>query len=231
MLTRHSDQTPAAQGECPHDEGGYFIVNGSEKVLIAQERINNNQIYIFKTPKNHFEAQIRSVSEKSIRPGLALYIRCYKTPPKGSNAAAGPVIRCQIPYVKKEIPIMIVFRALGFVPDRQILEHICYDFEDEQMLELLRPSLEEAFVIQDRNVALDYIGKRGATVGAEQSKRILWAQQTLRKEFLPHIGVEEHNDTNKVFFFGYMIHKLLLTHMGRRTIDDRYFPDFSNLII
>ena len=65
-------------------------------------------------------------------------------------------------------------------------------------------------------------GKRGATVGAEKSKRILWAQQVLRKEFLPHIGIDEHCETSKVFFFGYMIHKLLLTHLGRRQIDDRY---------
>jgi hypothetical protein len=43
-------------------------------VLIAQERINNNQIYIFRSPKGFFEAQIRSVTEKSTRPGLALYV-------------------------------------------------------------------------------------------------------------------------------------------------------------
>ncbi len=52
----------------------YFVINGSEKVLIAQERINNNQIYIFRSPKGFFEAQIRSVTEKSTRPGLALYV-------------------------------------------------------------------------------------------------------------------------------------------------------------
>ena len=46
----------------------------------------------------------------------------------------------------------IVFRALGFVADRDILEHICYDFKDKKMMEMLKPSLEEAFAIQDQNV-------------------------------------------------------------------------------
>lgn len=46
-----------------------------------------------------------------------------------------------------------MFRALGFVADKDILEHICYDFSDTQMMELLRPSLEEAFVIQNQQVA------------------------------------------------------------------------------
>jgi len=67
---------------------------------------------------------------------------------------------------------MIIFRALGVVPDRDILEHICYDFNDNQMLELLKPCIEEAFVIQSPAVALDFIGKRGTTVGVTKEKRI-----------------------------------------------------------
>lgn len=54
----------------------------------------------------------------------------------------------------QEIPVMIVFRALGFVSDHDILEHIIYDFEDPEMMEMVKPSLDEAFVIQvrfDRN--------------------------------------------------------------------------------
>lgn len=53
-----------------------------------------------------------------------------------------------LPYIKQEIPVMIVFRALGFVSDRDILEHIIYDFEDPEMMEMVKPSLDEAFVIQ-----------------------------------------------------------------------------------
>ena len=53
---------------------------------------------------------------------------------------------------------MVVFRALGFVADRDILEHIVYDFRDTEMIEMLKPSIEEAFVVQLQNVALDFIG-------------------------------------------------------------------------
>lgn len=74
--------------------------------------------------------------------------------------------------MKSDVPIIIVFRALGIVSDRNILEHICYDFNDAAMLEMLKPCIEEAFVIQDRDVALDYIGKRGNSIGSNKDKRI-----------------------------------------------------------
>lgn len=67
---------------------------------------------------------------------------------------------------------MVVFRALNIVPDKDILEHICYDFNDHQMLELLKPCIEEAFVIQEQHVALDFIAKRGQAVGALRDRRI-----------------------------------------------------------
>lgn len=69
------------------------------------------------------------------------------------QGSSGQYIRATLPYIRTDIPIIIVFRALGFVADKDILEHICYDFSDTQMMELLRPSLEEAFVIQNQQVA------------------------------------------------------------------------------
>ena len=71
------------------------------------------------------------------------------------QGSSGQYIRATLPYIRAEIPIIIVFRALGFVADKDILEHICYDFSDTQMMELLRPSLEEAFVIQNQQVNLN----------------------------------------------------------------------------
>ena len=43
---------------------------------------------------------------------------------------------------------MIVFRALGFVADRDILEHIVYDFDDPEMMEMV------SFVKLDIQLAL-----------------------------------------------------------------------------
>jgi DNA-directed RNA polymerase II subunit RPB2 len=87
--------------------------------------------------------------------------------------------------------------------------------------EALRPSLEEAYTIQDKEKALDYIGKRGAAPGVVAAQRIEYARSLLRKEFLPHIGTGEHCETKKAYFLGYMVHKLLLTHLKRRPEDDR----------
>jgi DNA-directed RNA polymerase beta subunit len=52
----------------------------------------------------------------------------------------------------QDIPIVIVFRALDLVADHRILDHIVHDFNDKQMLEMLRPCLEEASPIQSKNV-------------------------------------------------------------------------------
>ena len=63
-------------------------------------------------------------------------------------------MKATIPYIKADIPIWVVFRALGVISDRDILEHICYDMQDIQMLEMLKPCIDDCFVIQDREVSL-----------------------------------------------------------------------------
>ena len=49
-------------------------------------------------------------------------------------------------------------------------------------------------------VALDYIGKRGATVGVTREKRIQYAREILQREMLPHVGIVGNNETKKVTF-------------------------------
>ncbi|KAA8519806.1 hypothetical protein F0562_014104 [Nyssa sinensis] len=136
---------------------------------------------------------------------------------KGSS---GQYIQATLPYIRTEIPIIIVFRALGFVADKDKLEHICYDFSDTQMMELLRPSLEEAFVIQNQQ-HWTTLENEGATVGVTREKRIKYAKEILQKEMLPHVGVGEYCETKKAYYFGYVIHHLLLCALGLRAVDDR----------
>uniref|UniRef100_H2Y4I8 DNA-directed RNA polymerase subunit beta n=1 Tax=Ciona savignyi TaxID=51511 RepID=H2Y4I8_CIOSA len=253
LLSGLTDRDLTELNECPLDPGGYFIINGSEKVLIAQEKMATNTVYVFKKKdsKYAFTSEIRSSLENSSRPTSSMWVNmlarggqviygrntfCTKDRYLGiqSNpliSAIGQRITAIIPYIRQEIPIIIVFRALGFVSDRDILEHIIYDFDDPEMMEMVnlcvaektsvKPSLDEAFVIQEQNVALNFIGSRGAKPGVTKEKRIKYAREILQKEMLPHVGISDFCETKKAYFLGYMVHRLLSAALGRRELDDR----------
>lgn len=80
-------------------------------------------------------------------------------------------MKATIPYIKVDIPIWVVFRALGVISDRDILEHICYDMQDAQMLEMLKPCIDDGFVIQDREVRA--LGYERLTMSSSVTYRLL----------------------------------------------------------
>ncbi|THY99384.1 beta and beta-prime subunits of DNA dependent RNA-polymerase [Aureobasidium pullulans] len=221
-LRNRSEQELYAFQECPYDQGGYFIINGSEKVLIAQERSAANIVQVFKkkgspTP---IVAEIRSATEKGTRLLSSMQLKLYQKGEQKKGGILTGTIKATLPYIKADIPIVIVFRALGIVSDMQILDCICYDANDTQLREMIKPCLEEAFVVQDRENALDFIGKRGNQVGGKE-KRIRYARDILQKEFLPHISQREGSETRKAFFLGYMINRMCQVMLGRCDEDDR----------
>ena len=222
VLSDKDDAQLADLGECIYDQGGYFVINGSEKVIVASERMSNNHVYAFKKKqpsKFSWVIETRSQVENSTRPTSTLYIQMYHK--GGRNVIDGNQIRSTLPYIRTDIPVVIIFRALGFVADRDIIEHVVYDLTDGEMMDLFRPSLEEAFVIQRQDVALDFIGRRGSAKDVTKNDRIRYASGILQKEVLPHVGTEEHCETKKGFFLGYAVHKLLMCKLGRADEDDR----------
>lgn len=94
-----------------------------------------------------------------------------------SRGARGPTglgqtIVVNVPYIRSDIPILVLFRALGFVADKDILEHIVYNFEDVEMMEALRPSIEEAFPVQDQNVSIALVVHGSRTILGRVGKTV-----------------------------------------------------------
>ena len=140
ILSDSNDKELTDLGECPYDQGGYFVINGSEKVLIAQEKMTNNAVYVFqkKQPSKYSHvAEIKSGIDNS-RPASSMHVRLLNV--GQIKGVSGACIHMTIPYIRDPIPVVIGFRALGFVSDREILEHIVCDFSDPTLMEMLRAS-------------------------------------------------------------------------------------------
>jgi len=98
-LHEKSDFQINEEGECPYDQGGYFIINGGEKVIVAQERMASNFVYIFKKKsitKYSWFAEIRSYLEKSNKRPSIFAIKMRKK----TKDLIGNSIVCTIPYIK-----------------------------------------------------------------------------------------------------------------------------------
>eukprot|EP01079_Euglenida_sp_SAG-EU17-18_P003899 gene3899-715_t len=213
-------------GECPHDQGGYFVINGSEKVLIAQEHVAANHVFVYKKVMPYqWSCEIRSISDNKMNAPQAFQV--YMMASKAKQAGAGFEIEAKLKLFEARIPIVILFRALGCETDRAILEQICYSLDDTAMVELMRPSLEAAQSYQSREGALNYLSTKGRVVGATRQARVAWAQQTLEKIWMTHLGNDEASLAKKRFYLGYMTHKLLEAALGRRQEDDRDFLGYK----
>lgn len=222
ILNSRMDRDLTKVGECVFDQGGYFVINGSEKVIIAQERLSNNHVYVFQKQQPHkFEyiCETRSHIATGARPTSTMQLQMNRS--GGKLAIDGHQIGATLPYIREAIPVVIVFRALGFISDKDVLEHIVYDFSDLDMMERFRPSLEEARPIRTEAAALDFIGKRGSAEGVVRRERIQYAREILQKETLPHVGTMDNCETKKAFFLGYTVHKMLMCSLGRIEQDDR----------
>lgn len=90
-LFQNSEKDLTELGECPYDQGGYFIINGSEKVLIAQEKMSTNHVYVFKKRqpnKYAYVAEVRSMAESQNRPASSMFVRMLsRTSAKGVRIA------------------------------------------------------------------------------------------------------------------------------------------------
>ena len=133
VLFGKSNDEKIKLGECEFDQGGYFIVNGSEKVLIAQEKMAANQVYVFLNKMNNYVAEIRSVQEGELKAASQVLLK-YVQPPKKNTIVSGNIIRTSLSFLKKDIPVVILFKALGITNNEDIYKRII-NYNNNEMKE------------------------------------------------------------------------------------------------
>ena len=210
-------------GECKYDPGGYFIVNGNEKAIVAQEKIADNKLYIFQVNKTNNKticvAEIKSVCDSSFSIPKNLSVKLIK---KGNSK----VIRVSINNIKNEIPLFILFKALGVESDKAILKYIVNDLssKNNRIMYCLEDTILDGIDCKSQNDAYEYIIKQINTYGQpkdvklDMERKKGYVKNIIEKDVFPHVGKDIRK---KLFFLGYMVNNLLKCHLGYRDFDDR----------
>jgi DNA-directed RNA polymerase II subunit RPB2 len=226
VLNQHKNANIHQTGECKYDGGGYFIINGSEKTVLGQERAAENRTYVFNvqkvTPKYSWTAEIKSVPDyKCISPKqINMYIL-------SKNNGFGFPIVIQIPRVKQPLPLFVIFRALGIVSDEDICKYILLNIECDQYQEMfnnLQASIIDANKYMSHDCAMKlFISNVSYTSTEKVDKDIAimrkhnFANEVLQNDLFPHCKTTKQ----KIYYLGYMTHKLLMARFGVIGQDDR----------
>ncbi len=210
VLDPLSKMTPdeiAKMGEDPTDPGGYFIVNGSERVLVIQEDLASNKVLVDRGGPQSTITHTAKVASAALGYRQQLIVERQKD----------GTLHAVVPSVPGKVPFVILMRALGVESDRDIVLTVSLDPEIQQ--ELL-PSLEMVSNVLTTEEALDFIGARVA-VNQPREVRIKRAEEIIDKQVLPHLGTTPEARRKKAILVGYMAAKLLELHLNKRNPDDK----------
>lgn len=202
-------------GECPYDHGGYFVVAGAEKVLITRQEQAFNTLYITpqNDPKQAIYASIECLSQETRqvkRVSIALMRHVEK-----EGFVSHATILVSLPFVRKPVPLFMVFRALGFQSDEDILKMIFPDFSSSEaklLLPKLQPSIIDAFPFMTTYTTIQYI--KTLTKGFSEAHVI----DIIRNQLFIHMP---NDPSSQALFLGECVRKILRVSEGYEEKTDR----------
>src|SRR6266702_1840355 len=207
LLSKLSSDDLVGVGEDPLDPGGYFIVNGSERVIVALEDLAANHILVdiehtgvnptYKAKIFSTTVGFRARIEVALKSDAGIYVT--------------------MPGIPSDIPLMILMRALGFEEDAKIAELVSTDPDIQDELEA---SYEKSLEANNSHDALLYLGNRLAP-GQVDEYRLKKAESVLDRNFLPHLGRLPSERREKGLFLTEIAARIIEVKLGRRSPDDK----------
>jgi len=209
VLSAKSAQELAAMRECLYDPGGYFVVKGTEKVILIQEQLSKNRIIVEHDKKGQIMASVTSSTHE----------RKSKTNVVTKNGR----IYVHHSTFTEDVPLFIVFKAMGVLSDQEIVQMIGSEYSD-----LLTPSLEDAskLKIYTEAQALDWLGGRAKAMRSKPFSTFRKPRQELAREALAsmvisHIPVVNFHFQPKCVYLALMVRRICMAMKDEKAIDDK----------
>jgi len=191
--------------EDSEDPAGYFIINGTERVVVIIEDLAPNRFFVEKKSSGKHTEVCKVFSEDSQ----------LRIPHVVQKDKSGLIT---VSFTRmKNIPFTLLMKALGIVEDKKIVAAV--EPTDKMMSELYVNFYETASV-KDQQEALLNIGKK-LSGGNRDDIKIDKATRMIDKYLFPHIGHEESHRLLKANYLSKMVKKLLKLSYGLIKADDK----------
>ncbi|CAI4946976.1 CGH_3_HP_G0043940.mRNA.1.CDS.1 [Saccharomyces cerevisiae] len=204
-----ADESKMAKlNECPLDPGGYFIVNGTEKVILVQEQLSKNRIIVEADEKKGIvQASVTSSTHE----------RKSKTYVITKNGK----IYLKHNSIAEEIPIAIVLKACGILSDLEIMQLVCGN--DSSYQDIFAVNLEESskLDIYTQQQALEYIGAKVKTMRRQKLTILQEGIEAIATTVIAHLTVEALAFREKALYIAMMTRRVVMAMYNPKMIDDR----------
>ena len=210
---------PSNLGDCAEDVGGYFIIQGGERAMISMERMSENRPFVFRNGRGNAKekeiVEIKCIGPDNDQVPKSNTVKIVYHPKNQLLT----MLRATVPRIKTDIPLVILFRALGVLADKDIYELIVGYDNDPTYDPIIIESILEASSITTKELALAWMGEHTNTWSVKSQKQSN-VQDILSEELFPQIGGAEMN-YEKACFLAHMTRKVLWTSSQRLPTDDR----------
>lgn len=191
-------------GEDPFDPGGYFIINGSERVLVSIEDLAPNRIMFSK------EKDGTVITSKVFSTGYGFRARC------AVERKMDGTLSVVFPASPKDLGIISVLRALGLEKDQDVLAAFSSEVEVQNDI-LLNMELDQS---KSGPGAMELIGEKAAPGQAKEYQRKR-AEILLDTYLLPHIGTTKQSRMAKAYYLAKMAEKAIRVAYKKVAPDDK----------
>lgn len=214
VLTGKNDREMARMNECALDPGGYFIVGGTEKVILVQEQLSKNRVIVESDVKKNIVSA--SVTSSTHERKSKSYVVMKKER-----------IYLQHNILTEALPIVIALKAMGIQSDHEML--LLVAGTDSVYQDDFAVNFEEAakLEVHSQQQALDYIGSRvkmgsrNKGPGAPRRNPIGDALEALANIIITHVPVHGLDFRPKALYVCFMVRRVLMAAHDPKLVDDR----------
>lgn len=207
-LNGASEGRMASLDECPLDPGGYFIVNGTEKVILVQEQLSKNRIIVEADEK-------KGIVQASVTSST------HERKSKTYVVTKNDKIYLKHNSIGEEVPIVVILKAAGVTSDLEIMQLVCGDNATYQ--DLFAINFEECakLGIYTQQQALEYLGAKVKTMRRHKLTTLQEGIEAVATTIIAHLTVTDLDFKEKALYIAMMTRRVIMTMDNPKMVDDR----------